>query len=197
VLFGEVLVLCREAGLVSVGVVAVDGTKVHANASNMVNRDYRQLAEEVLAQADRIDREEDALYGDARGDELHEHPRTAEGRRKAFKEAKERLARRRVEKAASEDESAGVGVALEFDQEVIVARVQGHPTTSTESPPQADRQHSRGNVSAGTHSPPPRIYPTATSSCGSLSVTASGSQGSYRPARVASRYSPVRRGRCL
>ena len=82
-LFGEVLVLCREAGLVKVGVIAVDGTKVHANASNMANRDYRQIAEEILAEADRIDREEDELYGEARGDELREHLRTAQGRRAA------------------------------------------------------------------------------------------------------------------
>jgi hypothetical protein len=90
-LFGEVLVLCREAGLLSVGLVAVDGTKVSANASSMANRDYRQVALEILAEADRIDREEDALYGASRGDELPEHLRTAEGRRKALKEAKERL----------------------------------------------------------------------------------------------------------
>ena len=69
-LFGEVLALCREAGLVKVGVIAVDGTKVHANASNMANRDYRQIAEEILEDAARIDREEDELYGDKRGDEL-------------------------------------------------------------------------------------------------------------------------------
>jgi len=36
--------LCRAAGMVDVGVIAVDGTKVHANASNMANRDYRQIA---------------------------------------------------------------------------------------------------------------------------------------------------------
>jgi transposase len=96
-LFGEVLVLCREAGLVNVGLVAVDGTKVSANASSMANRDYRQIALEILAEADRIDREEDERYGDARGDELPEHLRTAEGRRKALKEAKERLALKRGE----------------------------------------------------------------------------------------------------
>ncbi len=61
-LFGEVLVLCREAGLLNVGLVAIDGTKVSANASSMTNRDYRQVALEILAEADRIDREEDALY---------------------------------------------------------------------------------------------------------------------------------------
>ena len=69
-LFGEVLGLCREAGLVRVGVIAVDGTKVHANASNMANCDYRQIAEEILEDAARIDREEDELYGEKRGDEL-------------------------------------------------------------------------------------------------------------------------------
>src|SRR5919202_4491200 len=39
-LFGEVLALCAEAGLVTVGVIAIDGTKVHANASERATRDY-------------------------------------------------------------------------------------------------------------------------------------------------------------
>jgi transposase len=42
-LFGEVLWLCADAGLVRVGVVAVDGTKVHANASHHATRDYARL----------------------------------------------------------------------------------------------------------------------------------------------------------
>jgi transposase len=121
-LFGEVLGLCREAGLVKVGVVAVDGTKVHANASNMANVDYRQLVEEILAEAARIDAEEDALYGEARGDELPEHLRTPEGRRKALREAKERLKRERGQETNSDVECAGGGVELRFDQELIVAR---------------------------------------------------------------------------
>jgi hypothetical protein len=123
-LFSEVLVLCGEAGLLNVGLVAVDGTKVSANASSMANRDYRQVALEILAEADRIDREEDALYGDSRGDELPEHLRTAEGRRKALKDAKERLRRARQEEPDDEGD-AEVGVRLAFDQEMIVARVQG------------------------------------------------------------------------
>src|ERR1700694_2619138 len=69
-LFTDVLALCAEAGLVNVGVIAVDGTKVHASASNHAARDYAQIAEEILAEADRIDREEDELYGEKRGDEL-------------------------------------------------------------------------------------------------------------------------------
>ncbi len=122
-LFGEVLVLCQEAGMVSVGVVAVDGTKVHANASNMCNVDYRRLAEEILADAARIDAEEDELYGEARGDELPEHLRTAEGRRKALREAKERLEHRREQ--ASKPDTDEDRVVLQFDQELIVARDQG------------------------------------------------------------------------
>jgi transposase len=47
-LFGEVLALCARAGLAGVGVVAVDGTNVHANASDHANRDYGQIAREIL-----------------------------------------------------------------------------------------------------------------------------------------------------
>ena len=71
-LFSEVLGLCRESGLVKVGVIAIDGTKVHANASHHSNLDYEQLAREILKEAGEVDAAEDALYGDARGDELPE-----------------------------------------------------------------------------------------------------------------------------
>src|SRR3954453_745823 len=69
-LFGEVLALCAEAGLVGVDVVAVDGTKVHANASERATWDYEKIAREVLTEADAIDAEEDERFGDRRGDEL-------------------------------------------------------------------------------------------------------------------------------
>jgi Transposase domain (DUF772) len=58
-LFGEVLELCAEAGLVGVAVLAVDGTKVHANASQHQNLDYDEIAREVLAEANAVDRAED------------------------------------------------------------------------------------------------------------------------------------------
>src|SRR5919205_1513430 len=93
--FSGVLGLCARAGLVSVGVVAIDGTKVAANASSDANRDFSQIAREILAEAAEIDRREDELYGSARGDELPEQLRTREGRRQALREAKERLARER------------------------------------------------------------------------------------------------------
>ena len=76
-LFGEVLVLCAEAGLVEVGVIAIDGTKVHANASERATCDYEQIAREILAEADAVDREEDERFGERRGDEL---PRARDAR---------------------------------------------------------------------------------------------------------------------
>jgi transposase len=62
-LFSSVLGLCKEAGLVQVGVVAIDGTKVHANASDHCNVDYEQLAREILREAGEIDAAEDQQYG--------------------------------------------------------------------------------------------------------------------------------------
>ncbi|MBV9166010.1 MAG: transposase [Solirubrobacterales bacterium] len=47
-LFDDVLGLCREAGLVSVGVITIDGTKIKANASMDQNRSYRELVTEIL-----------------------------------------------------------------------------------------------------------------------------------------------------
>src|SRR5215207_8554865 len=98
-LFGEVLGLCAQAGLVDVGVIAIDGTKVHANASERATCDYEQLAREILADADAVDREEDERYGERRGDELPEHLATGEGRAKWLAEAKRRLEQQRVEEA--------------------------------------------------------------------------------------------------
>ena len=94
-LFDEVLGLCREAGLVSVGVITIDGTKIKASASMDQNRDYRELVGEILREAEEVDRREDELYGEDRGDELPEQLRTAEGRRQALADAERRLAGRK------------------------------------------------------------------------------------------------------
>src|SRR5713101_1155460 len=130
-LFTGVLSLCKEAGLVKVGLIAIDGTKLHANASHHSNLDYEQLAKEILKEASEIDAAEDELYGDARGDELPEHLRTSEGRRAALAEAKQKLEAERAEnesaktEAADEAEAEGPGVKIELDAELIVPRIQG------------------------------------------------------------------------
>jgi transposase len=98
-LFGEVLALCAEAGLVRVGVIAVDGTKVHANASQHATRDYEQIARELLEQAAEVDRLEDEQYGERRGDELPAELSTAQGRRGWLREARRRLDEQRAAEA--------------------------------------------------------------------------------------------------
>jgi transposase len=138
-LFSEVLGLCRESGLVKVGVIAIDGTKVHANASHHSNVDYEQLAREILKEAGEVDAAEDALYGEARGDELPEHLRTREGRRAALRAAKEKLARERaVGERVKEEAAEARGVELVFDPEAIVARVQGRAGWVREARDQLD-----------------------------------------------------------
>jgi len=52
-LFGQVLGLCAEAGIVEAGVLAVDGTKLEASASNHASRSYEQIAREIVAEAGR------------------------------------------------------------------------------------------------------------------------------------------------
>jgi transposase len=72
-LFVQVLALCEKAGMVKVGRVAIDGTKMRANAGLAANRTYpaiRGEIEAILAEADAVDAAEDELYGQARGDEL-------------------------------------------------------------------------------------------------------------------------------
>jgi transposase len=72
-LFVQVLALCARAGMLRVGTVAVDGSKLAANAGISANRTYekiRQEVERILAEADAVDAAEDEQFGDARGDEL-------------------------------------------------------------------------------------------------------------------------------
>src|SRR5436305_2619258 len=97
-LFSEVLALCAEAGLAKVGVIAVDGTKVQANASRFANLDYEQIAQQILAEHNEVDREEDELFGDARGDELPEELRTGRGRREWLRVARRRMEEKRAAK---------------------------------------------------------------------------------------------------
>jgi transposase len=98
-LFGAVLALCAEAGLVRVGVIAVDGTKVAANAAPQATRDYERIAREILAEADAVDAEEDAQFGDARGEELPAELSTAQGRRGWLRDARRRLDAKRAQEA--------------------------------------------------------------------------------------------------
>jgi transposase len=123
-LFVEVLSLCAEAGLVRVGEIAVDGTKLHASASYDRNRGYASIVEEILEQAEQTDREEDERFGDARGDELPEPLRTRDGRRAALQAARERMqAEREARQAAGEQVIDRI--KLDLDPARFVTRPQG------------------------------------------------------------------------
>ncbi len=97
-LFIQVLALCQQAGLVKLGHVALDGTKVKANASKHKAMSYQRMKEEaaqlaaevaeLLRQAQAADDEEDRLYGkDKRGDELPQELAFREGRLEKIREA--------------------------------------------------------------------------------------------------------------
>ena len=101
-LFTEILRLCAEAGLVRLALLAVDGTKVAANASWSANRTLEQLDAELaeaaaamLADAAAVDAAEDQQFGSSRGDELPEPLRTRGGRLARLTEARDRLAAER------------------------------------------------------------------------------------------------------
>jgi transposase len=117
-LFVQVLKLCQKAGLVKLGAVALDGTKVKANASkhkamsyDRMQRDEQRLRDkvvELLAAAEKVDSAEDAEHGvGRRGDELPEELQRAEGRLKKIREAKAAL--EAEAKQRKEEEQAAKG----------------------------------------------------------------------------------------
>jgi len=117
-LFTQALLLCSEAGLVKLGHVAIDGTKIKANASKHKAMSYKgmneaeaRLKQEIdalLAGVEKIDAEEDARLGkDRQGDELPEELQRRESRLKKLQEAKaalEKAAREQAEQKRSETE---------------------------------------------------------------------------------------------
>jgi transposase len=122
-LFGEVLGLCDRAGLVKRGVVSIDGTRIAGNASPEVNREFDQLAREIVAEAKATDEAEDELYGEARGDELPERLRTPEGRREFFRGVRRELEREDEQRELSEPEpERAEELSLELDANEIVGQ---------------------------------------------------------------------------
>jgi transposase len=134
-LFTQGLELCRRAGLVRLGHVALDGTKVLANASKHKAMSYgrmeeaeRRLAQEVaalLAQAEQVDAAEDAQYGKGRrGDEL-----PAELARR-----ESRLAKIREAKAALEAEARAEAAEAAAAAQAKLAERQRHAETTGRKP---------------------------------------------------------------
>ena len=113
-IFAQEVKLAREMKLIRMGTLAIDGTKVRANASKHKSMSYGRMKEQeqklkteiedLLRRAQQIDEAEDEKYGaDRRGDELPEELRIREQRLKRIQEAKQRL----EERQKGEDRVAG------------------------------------------------------------------------------------------
>ena len=116
-MFLQVLVFCQREGLVKLGHVALDGTKVRANASKHKAMSYKRMKEkeaqlsaevaELLRRAQEVDEEEDRRYGkDKRGDELPAELSFREGRLERIREAMAAL-EAEAQAAAEEAEAEG------------------------------------------------------------------------------------------
>ncbi|MDE1882200.1 MAG: IS1182 family transposase, partial [Euryarchaeota archaeon] len=111
-LFLQVLKLCQEAGLVRLGRVALDGTKIKANASKHKSRTYekieadeealRRQVRRILREAERVDREEDELYGKDKNPYMHPLPPDWKERLKTLREARKALEDREKKKGKKE-----------------------------------------------------------------------------------------------
>ena len=124
-LFVQILRLCAEAGLVKLGKVSIDGTKMKASAALAANRTHEGLAKEmkkILAEAEAVDREEDRRYGKKRGDELPEDMRNQKTRVARLKECKERLEKEAEERAAEKQKKIDERAAKE---EAIGKKLRG------------------------------------------------------------------------
>ena len=137
-LFLEVLRMCREAGLVRMGHLSLDGSKYQANASKHKAMSYGRIEEvepqleaeikELLRRATEVDEAEDAEYGpEQRGDELPEELRRREGRLEKIREAKRPWTRARG-RGQERAEARGAGA-----EEVTAATARAVPQPKEQS----------------------------------------------------------------
>ena len=99
--FVEIVRMCKKLGLISIGQINIDGTKIKANAADRrtkTKEEYQQWVnkidkkiKDILEEADQADAEEDELYGNKRGDELPEEINTEEKLKAKIEEVMKKL----------------------------------------------------------------------------------------------------------
>jgi len=147
-LFLETLRLAQEAGVAQLGRIALDGTKIRANASKHKAMSYarmpeRQAAlqaeiERLLAEADALDRAEDEQYGRGRrGDELPAELRDPVRRPQRLREAKARLEAERKRELAAQKRAQVE--KIEAAQQALEAEAREHARAEGKAPPDAAR----------------------------------------------------------
>lgn len=158
-LFTQLLSVCAEAGLVKLGRVALDGTKLQAAASKHKAMSYDRLGPKIsalqaevdalLAAAEATDLAEDVAYGeDQRGDELPKELATREGR----------LVKLRAAKKALEDDAAQKAAAIAREK----ARAKGKPPEEAEQVAEAAAENAspKGSAQRNFTDPESRIMKT-------------------------------------
>jgi transposase len=147
-LFLQVLQLCQKAGLVKLGHVAIDGTKMKANASKHKAMSYdrmegaaqrlRQEVDELMRKAAAADEAEDAQYGKGNsGDELPAELARRESRLKKIREAKAELEQEAKENAEKERAEAEAKIAERREKEAKTGKKSGGHDPKVPDPEQA------------------------------------------------------------
>jgi transposase len=147
-LFTQGLHLCKKAGLVKLGHVAIDGTKIKAHASKHKAQSYarmgetearlKQEMEALLEQAESTDAAEDVQYGKGvRGDELPEELRRRESRLKKIAQAKAELEREAREQAEQKRAEVEAKLAARREEEERTGKKKGGRAPQVPDPDQA------------------------------------------------------------
>ena len=132
-LFGQIVLLCRQLGMVKLGHVSIDGTKIKANASDAKTYDTRRIDQEIarwLDQAKDIDQKEDDQFGpDNTGDEIPEDIRNRKQRLQRLKELKKKLEQSDSDKVNMTDPDAMFmktksGIKTAYNAQAVVDSAQ-------------------------------------------------------------------------
>lgn len=148
-LFKDVLALCVQAGLVKLGHVSLDGSKIKANASKHKAMSYGRMCEKeklleeevkkLLDEAERADIEEDKRYGKGRrGDELPQELARRESRLKKIREAKAALEKEAKEKAVQRAMEVEQKLEERKKQEEKTGKKKGGPPPTKPNPDKAE-----------------------------------------------------------
>ena len=165
-LFTEVLRLCSRAGLISIGTIAFDGTRMTADAASRQNKTYRQLGKEILEEAEAADAAEDERFGEARGDELPPELATRKGRLERLREAKRQLDQEHQDKLAEME--AWKQAKADFIERT--GKGQGWPIKPRPIPEEPDRR-------INTTDPDSRAVKTATGFIQGYTAQAAAAEG--------------------
>ena len=150
-LFTQILLLCQEAGLVKLGHVSLDGTKVKANASKHKAMSYKRMCEtekkleeevkRLLEKAGTTDRAEDEAYGKGqRGDDLPAELARRETRLAKIREAKAALEEQAEDKAAEKAKIQRAKIEARARADERQEAAQADAAASQEQPREAPRQ---------------------------------------------------------